>query len=114
MSANRIPEWSFLAVEPAVRAARAKLPREFERLLSAKHAQQRRTAFWKIFGAVEQVVQRNLPVSARSRHRLAVQTFYALVDMTAWKTAPDRDISRWLASILEMESGSVQEGIRAA
>lgn len=103
MNSSTVPDWSFLAIEPAVKAASARLPEEVDRFLHAHSSIQRDAAFWRLFAAAERLVRKAVPGAASSRKRLATQTFYALVDLTELNQASDRLVQRRLHSAMSHE-----------
>lgn len=104
MTQIRVPVWSFLAVEPAVKIAVKKSPDAFGDFISAKNSAHRARAFWKLFASIEKHVAQRMPIAIVDRHRLAIQAYYALIDLSELNEAADRDVQRWLDVIMRNDS----------
>lgn len=103
MESIKAPQWSFLAVEPAVKRSIRSAPMALRAFALAPNGQQRSIAFWTIFERAETEIRVANPSAPLDRRRLATQVFYALIDLTDLKAAPDRDVQRWLDAALALK-----------
>lgn len=101
MKANQAPIWSFLAVEPTVRAARRRMPEAFAIVASpVASAAARRAAFERITNWVGAALKDTPAALRHSPRMLAVQVFYAIVDLSDQRALPDRDLQRWMNQLM--------------
>jgi hypothetical protein len=93
-----VPAWSFLAVEPIVAQVRRRMPEAFHAATSPKSgAAARQIAFQRFFEAVERHLSGKVTLPTR---QLAIQVFYAMVDLASDRNLTDRELQRYLSVIL--------------
>lgn len=100
MKANLVPSWSFLAIEPIAKVAKKKMKKEFSTLFADRTSLKvRRECFWALFAIAEASLTTPQREPAYRQH-LAVQFFYALVDISDHSEMPDRDMQRWQNAVV--------------
>ncbi len=101
-----VPNWSFLAIEPFVKSVIRRKPMLTTTFLRSRAPSGRAFAFWELVSLMERDIAKSAPQSLCDRHRLAVQIYYALVDLTELSSANDREIQRRLDTIMRHEASA--------
>lgn len=101
-----VPNWSFLAIEPFVKSVIRRKPMLTTTFLRSRAPTGRASAFWELVSIMEREIAKSAPQSLCDRHRLAVQIYYALVDLTELSDANDREIQRRLNTIMRHEASA--------
>ncbi len=101
-----VPNWSFLAIEPYVKSVIRRKPILTTTFLRSRAPAGRACAFWELVSLMERDIAKSAPQSLCDRHRLAIQIYYALVDLTELSNANDREIQRRLTTIMRHEASA--------